>query len=220
MKMKLTLILLLGLGLTGLKAQGTLYVKDIDDNVYHTITIGTQVWMIENLKVTHYRNGDPIPNVTDDIQWRKLETGAYCDYKNILGNSVVYGKLYNWYSVNDQRGLAPKGWHVPSDDEWSKLAKYLGGDSIAGGKLKETNTIHWESPNAGATNKSGFTALPGGYCNYHGSFGDDGYYGNWWSVTAVDSTNAWYRFLNFVSSVIYRGVYFKTNGLSVRCLKD
>jgi uncharacterized protein (TIGR02145 family) len=217
---KIILVILLGLGLTGLQAQSPPIIKDIDGTIYHAVTIGKQVWMIENLQVGRYRNGDSIPNVTDDNQWSELQTGAYCDYKNIPGNSMVYGKLYNWYSINDKRGIAPKGWHVPSVAEWTTLATYLGKDSIAGGKIKETGATHWQSPNTGATNTSGFTALPGGYCNYQGFCHDLEYYGNWWSTKEVDSRNAEYRFVYWSSPVLYIGAYFKSNGLSVRCLKD
>lgn len=100
-------------------------VKDIDGNVYHTIVIGTQTWMLENLKTTKYSNGDPIPNITDSLTWVSLETGAYCNYNNDENNSVIYGRLYNWYSVNDSRKLAPVGWHVPNDSEWRTLTDFL-----------------------------------------------------------------------------------------------
>ncbi|MFC1562338.1 FISUMP domain-containing protein, partial [candidate division KSB1 bacterium] len=149
-------------------------VTDIDENVYQIVQIGDQEWMVENLKVTRYRNGDAIPNVTDGSAWGGLSTGAYCTYYNNASNAAVYGHLYNWYAVDDSRGLAPEGWHVPTDEEWKELEMYLGmsqseADTSGwrgtdeGDKLKETGTSHWGSPNAGATNESGFTALPGGY---------------------------------------------------------
>jgi len=150
-------------------------VKDIDGNVYHTVTIGTQVWMVEDLKVTHYRNGDPIQYAPDDLQWMLTIAGAYCWYHNDLSNKTKLGAMYNWFAVIDSRKLTPPGWHVPSDDEWIILEDYLGGREVAGGKLKATGTLEdgkglWAFPNLGATNESGFTALPGGYRNSIGRF--------------------------------------------------
>jgi uncharacterized protein (TIGR02145 family) len=135
---------------------------DIDGNEYHTVIIGGQEWMVENLRVTPYRNGDPIPNVSDTTSWRALTTGAYCSYDNDPSCSAMYGNLYNWYAVNDFRQIAPEGWHVPTYEEWIVLETHLGGDTIAGGKLKESGTEHWRAPNVGGTNESGFSALPGG----------------------------------------------------------
>ena len=148
-------------------------VTDIDGNTYQTVKIGDQWWMAENLKVTCYRNGDAIPNITDGTTWASLSTGAYCEYNNDINNVATYGRLYNWYAVTDSRNIAPAGWHVPSDAEWKQLEMYLGmsqseADATGwrgtdeGGKLKEVGTMHWNSPNTGATNESGFTALPGG----------------------------------------------------------
>ena len=151
--------------------QNAATVTDIDGNVYHTVTIGTQTWMVENLKTTRYRNGEAIPNITDNASWAALITCAYCDYNNIPSNSITYGKLYNWYAVNDSRNIAPMGWHVSTDAEWTTLTTFLGGTSIAGGKLKENGTIHWNSPNVGATNETGFSALPGGYRLNSGFYG-------------------------------------------------
>ena len=138
-------------------------VVDIDGNVYNTVTIGTQVWMVENLKTTKYRNGDAIPNVTGNASWVALSTGAYCWYNNDAATyKATYGALYNWYAVGDSRNIAPSGWHVATDSEWTTLSTFLGGESIAGDKLKEIGTSHWLSPNTGATNSNGFTAFPGG----------------------------------------------------------
>lgn len=195
-------------------------VTDIDGNVYQTVKIGDQCWMKENLKVTHYRNGDAIPNVTGD-DWSGLFTGAYCDYDNNEGNVAVYGRLYNWYAVDDSRGLAPEGWHVPSENEWQTLADYLGGEAVAGGKMKEVGIVHWLSPNTGATNESGFTALPGGYRFDVGNFSDMNIYAIFWSSTEFDFSSAWSHGLNNA----YEGLIpfddnFKQFGFSVRCVKD
>lgn len=196
-------------------------VVDIDGNVYHTVKIGKQVWMIENLKTTRYRNGDTIPNVTDIELWANLTTGAYCSYNNNDSNAAIYGHLYNWFAVNDQRDIAPKGWHIPTKKEWLTLVMYLGGDSIAGGKLKEKDTVFWYSPNAGATNEFGFTALPGGYRFHIGGFEGMGFYGVFWSATESTATNAWsINFYTMYGFVDYDGTTNKNYGLSVRCIKD
>jgi uncharacterized protein (TIGR02145 family) len=195
-------------------------VTDIDGNIYHTVVIGTQTWMLENLKVTHYRNGDAIPNVTDGAEWIGLLTGAYCDYDNTPDNSTTYGKLYNWYAVNDSRNLCPSGWHVPTDTEWTTLTDYLGGIDVAGGKMKETGTTHWNTPNTGATNESGFTALPGGGRNYYGTFDVIYDNGGWWSVTSDDLTHAWSRYVYYLDETVTRNNNTKTSGWSVRCIKD
>jgi len=193
-------------------------VTDIDGNVYHTVTIGTQVWMAENLKTTRYNDGTAIPFVTDSIAWSHLTTPGYCWYNDsaIYGNT--YGALYNWFAVNTGK-LAPTGWHVPSDSEWTVLINYLGGDSVAGGKLKEAETAYWASPNTGATDETGFTALPGGW-RYIGTFGTIGDLGNWWSATAYDAANSWYRYMNYSNAHVSRFYYLSQNGFSVRCVRD
>ncbi|OFX32082.1 MAG: hypothetical protein A2X08_17780 [Bacteroidetes bacterium GWA2_32_17] len=195
-------------------------VTDIDGNVYNTITIGTQVWMAENLKTTKYRDGTTIPNVTDNTAWSNLTTGAYCDNSNLSSNSDTYGKLYNWYAVADVHNICPTGWHMPTDAEWSVLTTYLGGESVAGGKLKETGTTHWESPNTGATNETGFTALPGGYRYDNGSFYNVGNYGLWWSSTESNISNAWFRDAYYLYNNVNRLNISKKDGFSVRCVKD
>ena len=195
-------------------------ITDIDGNVYKTVKIGTQVWMAENLKVTHYRNGDPILNITDNTQWDSLTTGAYCNYNNDPNNAITYGRLYNWYAVTDSRNLAPIGWRVPTDAEWQTLINYLGGDDVAGGKIKEAGTTHWSSPNTGATNESGFTALPGGYRYYYGYFLNLGDLANFWSSTESNSDDAWYRVLYFNNANVYRCNDSKRSGLSVRLVRD
>ena len=194
---------------------------DIDVNVYTTIILGSQEWFVENLKSTRYRNGDTIPNITDNTLWSNLATDACCDYENKPSNSVIYGKLYNFYAVDDFRNICPVGWHVPSNAEWTILINYLGGESEAGGKLKEVGTAHWLSPNLGATNESGFSALPGGI---RGSFAGLYSYiteeGDWWTSTEDDEANAWERYVGFDNNTVTSHYYDKKLGLSVRCIKN
>ncbi|NQT24824.1 fibrobacter succinogenes major paralogous domain-containing protein [candidate division KSB1 bacterium] len=189
-------------------------VKDIDGNVYKTVKIGNQWWMAENLTVTHYRNGDKIPGLTDDDEWDN-NNGAYCYYNNDKTNIEIYGRLYNWFAVDDSRNLAPEGWHVPSDDEWQVLVDYLGGDTLAGGKMKSSGTIE------GATNENGFSALPGGYRYNHGTFDGLGTNPYFWSSTESSGGNAWHRYLYYDNSNVYRDDSgWKQAGYSVRCVKD
>ena len=187
---------------------------------YPSVLIGAQYWMEKNLEVTTYRNGDPIPYVTDANAWAALTTGAWCYYNNDPANGSLYGKLYNWYAVNDPRGLAPAGWHVPTDAEWTTLSNTLGGDAVAGGKMKVAGTTRWTAPNTGADNSSGFAGLPGGYRNNDGTFNDVGNDGYWWSSTEFNATFAWYRGLNYTNGFIGRNFSNKKNGFSVRCLRD
>jgi uncharacterized protein (TIGR02145 family) len=196
------------------------------------VTIGTQIWSSTNLDVTTYRDGTPIPQVTDPTQWANLTTGAWCYYNNEPANGTTYGKLYNWYAVagihdaaslNDpslRKQLAPQGWHVPSDAEWTTLTTFLGGESVAGGNMKSTGTSLWLSPNTAATNESGFTGLPGGFRFSDGSDSNFGNYGLWWSSSEFSTTGAWGRGLYYGEGIAYRGNYFKIFGLSVRCLRD
>jgi uncharacterized protein (TIGR02145 family) len=211
--------------------EGSGTVTDIDGNIYQTKIIGTQEWMVENLKVTHYRNGEAIPNVTNGGIWAGLTTGAYCNYNNDVNNVATYGRLYNWYAVNDSRNIAPTGWHVPTDTEWKQLEMYLGmsqaeADATGyrgtdeGGKLKEAGFTHWTSPNTGATNESGFSALPGGVRNFVGGYGGMGNYNYFSSSTEFNSYDAWHRNLNYNTSEVYRNYYGKKGGYSVRCVKD
>jgi len=201
-----------------LKAQTT--VTDIDGNVYHTVTIGTQVWMVENLKTTHYRDGVAIPNVTDNTAWSDLTTGAYCDYDNKPSNSNTYGRLYNWYAATNGHNICPKGWHVASDAEWATLANYLGDTNVSGGKLKETGIIHWQSPNIGATNVTGFSALPAGTRQTYTMFDGIGFFCQCWSSTPNGSDVAWLRLLVRNNSRIYRESTYQTDGNSIRCIRD
>ncbi|OVE79375.1 hypothetical protein BVY01_02745 [bacterium I07] len=195
-------------------------LTDVDGNVYKTVKIGNQVWMAENLKVTHYRNGDPIPHVTSTTAWSNLSTGAYCNYDNSVSNVSTYGRLYNWYAVNDSRKIAPAGWHVPTDAEWRTVVDYLGGSGVAGGKMKESGTLHWKSPNTGATNSSSFSALPGGYRYNYGSFNDIGGTAAFWSSTEDSNYYAWYRLLSFNYSGVDRLGNNWQGGFSVRCVRD
>jgi uncharacterized protein (TIGR02145 family) len=202
-----------------------LTVTDIDGNVYRTVAIGSQVWMVENLKTTRFNNGVLIPLVLDPADWDKLTTQGYCWYNNDAANKTPYGALYNWYAVASGT-LAPAGWHVPSDAEWTQLTDFLGGESGSGGKLKSTGTIEaatglWYAPNRDATNSTGFSALPGGYRHStNGSFVDLGIGGFWWSSTPFDASNAWYRFLGYISSDVGKTNYSNVFGFSVRCVKD
>ncbi len=184
------------------------------------VQIGTQIWMTKNLNVSRYRNGDPIPQVTDPTQWASLTTGAWCYYNNDMANGPIYGKLYNWYAVNDPRGLAPLGWHIPSDAEWTTLSNFLGGINLAGGKMKATNTL-WNNPNTSATNSCGFTGLPGaGRSNFNGVFYTVGRNGSWWSSSEDDPFFVWYRSLRYNNGNLERSNIPKTEGMSVRCIKD
>ena len=197
-------------------------MTDQDGNVYKTVTIGTQTWMAENLRTTKYRDGTAIQYVTDNTAWTALTTGAYCTYNKTtkLDSIATFGRLYNWYAVNTGK-LCPTGWHVPSDAEWTTLTTYLGGETIAVGKLKETGTMHWSSDNTGTTNETGFTALPGGYRGPYGEFARIGDYGYWWSATEFDATRVWYRGILYDFSDVARGGDAnKLMGLSVRCLRN
>lgn len=196
----------------------SLQIKDIDGNVYSTVTIGTQVWMVENLKTTKFNDNSPIPNIMEGDAWTNLTSPGYCWYNNdALNYKASYGALYNWYAVNTDK-LCPAGWHVPSSTEWTTLIVTLGGESVAGGKLKETGITHWESPNNGASNLSGFTALPGGI--RPGFFDWISSHGLWWSTTDWDVSSAWHLIINYDSPYSYMPYINKFEGLSVRCVKD
>lgn len=218
-------------------------VKDIDGNVYNTVTIGTQVWMVENLKTTRYRNGDLIHNETDDATWKKLTSAGYCWYNNDeTANKTTYGALYNWYAVSEIRNIAPLGWHVPTIDEWKILITFLGGNIIAGGKLKESGSSYWKkidpdtcdgigfsalSEKVGlgwtgdTTNSSGFTALPGGYrYNFGGKFSDIGESCFCWSTSESAEGNAVDIALVWDLAVVFSYSNIKQYGFSIRCVKD
>ncbi len=197
-----------------------LTVKDKDNNIYHTVTIGTQVWMVENLKTTKYNDDTDIPLVTDNTAWSDLTTSGYCWYENDQATyGDIYGALYNWYVVETGK-LCPSGWHVPTDAELTILTDYLGGESVAGGKLKDNTATYWETPNTDATDESGFTALPGGYRNPDGDYLSDEISGYLWSATENTSTYAWCRGLYYLTGEVYRNTNDKNEGLSIRCVKD
>ncbi|MBN1578552.1 MAG: InlB B-repeat-containing protein, partial [Chitinispirillaceae bacterium] len=198
-------------------------ITDIDGNVYHTVSIGTQTWMVENLKTTRYRDGTPLSRITDPGDWGAISSPKYCWYNNDSTTyNSDYGILYNWYTVSDTNThrLALSGWHVPSDAEWTILTTYLGGESVAGGELKEADTSHWKSPNTGATNNTGFTARPGGERFTSGLFDGMRYYGFWWSSTEDDATYAWARPIYYGGTMIIRNSYNKHWGFSIRCVRD
>lgn len=221
--------------ITGLNSNTTYYIRAYTTNSVGTtygtelifatdlasVIISTQEWTLNNLDVATYRDGTPIPQVTNAAAWASLTTGAYCYYKNDSATyAATYGKLYNWYAVNDSRGLAPLGWHVPSDAELTILSTNLGGDGAAGGAMKESGTTHWINPNTGATNTSNFTGLPGGHCDNNGFFDNIGYYGSCWSSTENNTGLAWFRYLSYDNSILNGLWYSKTFGLSVRCLRN
>jgi len=197
-------------------------IIDVDGNVYHSVTIGTQVWMVENLKVTHYRNGEGIPNVTDQTQWSVLITDAYCIYNNDVTKKAEFGVLYNWYVIKDSRNIAPAGWHVPSDAEWAALLSYLGDDAAT--KLKEAGVGHWLEPAAPANidNLTGFTALSGGFRSFNGLFGQISSQGFWWTSSKYEysDTDAWSYIMQYNISNVARFENLKKCGFPVRCIKD
>jgi uncharacterized protein (TIGR02145 family) len=226
-KLVACLLLLAGCSMQELAAQPST-VTDMDGNVYHTVTIGTQVWMVENLKTTRYNDSTTIPLVTDDAAWSSLVTDGFCWYNDSITYKEPYGALYNWWAVNTGK-LAPRDWHIPTDAEWNIVTKYLGGDSLAGGKMKEAGTTYWHNPNTGADNSSGFSALPGGdrcYKSAHGVFKDIGEAGYWWSSSEYDAL--WARYRGLYSSYVgvegnpKEGVAYANKGLgfSVRCVRD
>ena len=188
-----------------------------DGHTYALVGIGTQCWFKENLRSDNYCNGESIPGNLIDRQWTSTVSGAQAIYDNDPANLATYGRIYNWYAVNDARGLCPVGFHVPSDEEWTALENALGGLSEAGTALKSSAA---DSPPWGGSNSSGFSALPGGYRNYYnGNFNDFGYYGYWWSST-LSGSSAWYRLLNSEYSFVYRFDNFVRYGFSVRCIRD
>ncbi|MBK7131988.1 MAG: fibrobacter succinogenes major paralogous domain-containing protein [Bacteroidales bacterium] len=194
-------------------------VKDLDGNIYNTIRIGDQIWMAENLRSTRLNDGTAISNITGIADWAALSTPGYCWYKNDTVYKNVYGALYNAYAVNTNK-LCPAGWHVSTNEDWLKLESYLGGEKIAGGKLKDTGTLHWSEPNSGATNEIQFNALPGGSRYTNGLFLTIKNMGYWWSPGETNTFNNWYRSIYYRDIAITRNFIDSTNGFSVRCVKD
>lgn len=217
--LKKAILILIGLAFLTVKNQSQT-VTDYDGNVYEIVTIGAQSWFKENLKVTHYSNGVPVPNVTGNPAWANLVTGARCYYNNdSVANDSIYGPLYNWYALNDTNNLCPSGWHVSTDGEWTETEIYLGGAAIAGGKMKEAGTLHWLSPNVGATNSSGFTGLPGGLRGINNTFQYIHENGMWWRATAGGS-NALSCYMWYLNAGIDVNPVPKMLGMSVRCVKN
>jgi uncharacterized protein (TIGR02145 family) len=204
---------------TSLLASG---LVDIDGNNYPVVKIGNQIWMKENLRVSRYRNGDPIPIVTDNTAWSGLTTGARSWYNNDSTSfEIPYGNLYNWYAASDNRNICPPGWHVPSDADWTVLTNYLGGESVAGGKMKSVGTAYWNSPNVGATNESGFSSLPGGSRGNGGSFSGIRILTMFWNATeGINGSSAWLCELNANNGYANIFGYTKSFGASVHCLRD
>jgi len=195
-------------------------ITDIDGNVYRNILIGRQTWMAENLRTVHFNDGTSIPLVRNDVSWAGLTTPGFCYYKNDEeAFKPTYGALYNWYAVNTGK-LCPAGWHVPDDKEWSQLTDFLGGESIAGGKLKEAGSTYWVEPNSGANNESGFSSYPGGFRFSDGKFFDFGFSSYFWVSGEYSETRAFFRFLYYDDTNVYRFDNEKKNGFSVRCIKD
>jgi uncharacterized protein (TIGR02145 family) len=198
-------------------------INDYDNNIYETVITGEQLWMASNLKTTHHMNGDQILTTDPAILDISLESAPMYQwsYGGDGSNAAVYGRLYTYYTITDSRGVCPEGWHIPTDSEWSTLESTLGGFAIAGSRLKEMGNSHWIGPyNLDATNESCFNALPGGYRSNTGGFSYLGNYGYWWSSTEGDNTTAWIRALFVQSSQVLRVDLNKSNGASVRCIKD
>jgi len=220
MKQKDIIFIAIILFYAGITSCNTDSLKDIERNKYKTVTIGTQVWMAENLKTTKFNDGSSIPIVTDNEAWIKLTTPAYSWYNNdSTENKKAYGALYNWYAVSTNK-LCPAGWHVPTDEEWQTLTLYLDGYYTAGGKMKEKGTKHWKSPNIGATNESGFNALPAGYRSLQGIFNYIGISAYWWSSTKYNESSVLFWNIRYRLGYIYKFRSENFCGFSVRCLKD
>jgi uncharacterized protein (TIGR02145 family) len=196
------------------------HLQDIEGNVYSAVSIGNQVWMAENLKVTKYNDGTAIPYVNDTDDLVSLTTGAFTWFNDDEGAfKETYGALYNWHVVSSGK-LCPAGWHVPSDAEWTTLINFLGGEGVAGGELKAIGTSHWNAPNTGATNNSGFTALPAGYLFDNGNYNSLGNVTHWWTATASDADAAWDRYVHFQNPTATKGNYSKQVFYSCRCVKN
>ena len=201
---------------------GSLTVTDIDGNLYHTVTIGSQVWMVEDLKTTRYLNGDPIGTTSPaTLNILALTSPKYqWPYNGDAANVTYWSRLYTWYAATDSRGICPAGYHVPTDADWTTLTTYLGGESVAGAKMKYTGTSYWLSPNTGATNSSGFSGVADGSRDWDGTFTGLEYVGNWWSSTEYSSSDGYYRVLYDLQIYITRTSYSKAAGMAIRCVRD
>jgi uncharacterized protein (TIGR02145 family) len=197
-------------------------MSDQDGFQYKTIKIGDQIWMAENLRTTKYRNNTPITKITDNTQWQNNTSGAYCGYTNALANECPYGKLYNWYAVNNEAQLCPTDWHVPTKAEWDTLITFLGGGTIAGSQAKSSGFSYWRDPNTGAANTSGFSGLPAGQVVFNGTYNSLGIKGYWWSSTKHDTDNAsaFFQVLNYSEASFPTFFHYKSHGFSVRCVMD
>jgi uncharacterized protein (TIGR02145 family) len=195
-------------------------VKDIEGNTYKTVRIGEQVWMAENLRTSTFSDGSEIPDVTSATGWTGLTTPGFCWYNNDeAANKDTYGALYNFYSVVSGT-LCPDGWHVPSRDEWQKLRDASGDTLTEGGKLKESGTLHWKTPNTGAVNSYGFSALPAGIRYFEGTFNSASFFTAFWSSTEADNEKAWYFSLYYCDSIAAMNRISKKDGFSIRCVKN
>jgi uncharacterized protein (TIGR02145 family) len=211
-----------GLNFNSSLTYGTL--TDIEGISYKTISIGSQLWMAENLRTSRFNDGTSIPKLATDAEWSNVITPAYCWFNN---NDTLYGKIYgayyNWFAVSTGK-LCPDGWHVPTDDDWQQMINYLGGNNSAGSKIKEVGTNNWVLPNTSATNASGFTALPTGMRgSVDGTFAGQGSYGGWWTATESNPSPmgaAWTRWIHADTTVVVRSEVFKKDGFGIRCVKD
>jgi len=220
---KITLILTTIMCLT-LSRPHAQTVKDVEGNIYPVVTIGTQVWMAENLRTTKFNDGTPIPLIKGESDWAvlhgQLNKPAFSWYNDDAKiDKGVYGGLYNWWAVKSNK-LCPKDWHVPKDDEWAVLTNFLGGDTIAGGKLKATGNAHWLDPNTGATNETKFNALPGGYHSFLGPYLYKGAVSYFWTSTEYDLHNSYFRLLYSDYTNVLRNFLYNTSGFCVRCVQD
>jgi uncharacterized protein (TIGR02145 family) len=218
--MKKPTLLLAGLLflLSGIRAQT---IMDYDGNVYDTVVIGTQVWLKQNLRTTHFNDGTYIPVVTDSTEWTNIESGARCYYDNdSTSYDTLYGALYNGYVVMQDVNICPVGWHISTNEEWEEVESFLGGVDIAGGKMKEIGTAHWTPPNNGATNSSGFNGLPGGMRDLLNNYVCLGENGLWWTATSYNESAKWTTYLYYLSEAVDHNPAPKNYGLSIRCVKD
>ncbi|MDA3905059.1 MAG: fibrobacter succinogenes major paralogous domain-containing protein [Bacteroidales bacterium] len=196
-------------------------MNDIEGNIYKTIQIGDQIWMSENLRTTKYRNSDPIITTFENDLWANAVEGLFCNYNNTedLDTIATYGRLYNWYAVNDIRNISPEGWRVPTTNDWLTLINFLGGDSIASNKLKEVGNLHWGDPFE-SNNSSGFTAIPNGFRYLSNEFFGLGYYNSFWTSSEYSDSKAGFLYIYYFSSKVSKGINYKANGYSIRCIKE